>query len=250
MSGSIPDPPGAGPSGDETDLLAAEYVLGTLDPSDRAALSREAETDGVLRGAIDAWERRLAPLNSLAPPVPPPPALWPRIEASAWAGPAFATAPPASSSRLREAPTRNNRGLRGWQAAAAAGFALAAVVAGIAVLRPPVPAAPPSITALVPLGQQNPVLLAEVTPDGALNVRPVGVGLHVAPDRDLELWVLKNGEKAPKPLGVMPATGVHLAAGSVPPPGSIGYKLLVSLEPRGGSPTGLPTGPVLFGGSI
>jgi anti-sigma-K factor RskA len=29
-----------------------------------------------------------------------------------------------------------------------------------------------------------------------------------------------------------------------------GLQLLVSLEPRGGSPTGQPTGPVLYGGTL
>ena len=81
MSGSVPDP-----SGRETELLAAEYVLGTLDPSERLLLSREADTDPELRDAIDAWERRLAPLGRLTAPATPPAALWPRIVASAWGG--------------------------------------------------------------------------------------------------------------------------------------------------------------------
>jgi anti-sigma-K factor RskA len=137
--------------------------------------------------------------------------------------------------------------VRFWQATTAAGFALAAAIAGIAVFHAPPPSRPPIVTALVPLGQQSPMFVAEATADGALSVRPVG-GVHVAPDRDLELWLLKDGEKVPKPLGVLPASGVRLAAGSVPPGG--GAKILVSLEPRGGSRTGLPTGPVLYGGSI
>jgi anti-sigma-K factor RskA len=28
------------------------------------------------------------------------------------------------------------------------------------------------------------------------------------------------------------------------------YQLLVSLEPKGGSPTGLPTGPVMYAGEV
>jgi anti-sigma-K factor RskA len=35
---------------------------------------------------------------------------------------------------------------------------------------------------------------------------------------------------------------------TTPPPE--GAQLLVSQEPKGGSPTGLPTGPVLYGGTI
>ena len=243
MSGSTPESAAV-----ETELLAAEYVLGTLEPADRAALAREAETDPALRQAIDAWERHLAPLNGLGDPVAPPAALWPRIEASAWNPAAVqpAAPPPAAPAAvMRGVPDRGSRGLRLWQGTAAAGFALAAVIAGVAFLRPP-PPAPPLVTALLPLGQQGPVFVAETTPDGGLSVRPVGA-LHVAPDRDLELWLLKDGDKAPTPLGLLRGDGVRLAAGTLP---RAGAKILVSLEPRGGSPTRLPTGPVLYGGAF
>ncbi len=236
MSGSTPES-----AANDTELLVAEYVLGTLEPADRAALSREAETDPALRQAIDAWERRLAPLNRIGDQVAPPAALWPRIEASAWNPAAVQPAAPV----VRGVPDRALRGLRLWRGAAAVGFALAATIAGIALLRPPPPAAA-LLTALLPLGQQGPVFVAETTPDGGLSVRPVGA-LHVAPDRDLELWLLKDGDKAPTPLGLLRGDGVRLAAGSLP---RAGAKILVSLEPRGGSPTRLPTGPVLYGGSF
>lgn len=242
MSGSIPDPA-------DNDLLAGEYVLGTLEPADRAALAREAETDAGLRAAIDAWERHLAPLNRASDPVTPPAALWLRIEASAWGGGAVARPASAGPASAGLAVARGvNRRVRLWQGVAAAGFALAAAIGGIAVLRPPpAPPAPPLVTALLPLGRQTQVFVVEVTPNGALRVHPVG-GVQVAADRTLELWLLKNGEKVPKALGLLPAAGTQLGAGSLPQGG--GAQILVSLEPRGGSPTGLPTGPVLYGGSI
>ncbi|WP_428391680.1 anti-sigma factor [Lichenicoccus sp.] len=232
MSGSSVDD--AGP---ERDLIAAEYVLGTLDKDDRAALAREAEVDPDTRAAIEAWERRLSPLLSVAAPATPPASLWSRIESSAWGGAAAKTPTPSTQ--------RPSRRLRFWQGGTAAGFALAAALAGVAVLR-----APPlnTVTALLPLSKPGAsVFIAEATPGGGLLVTPVGA-VHVAPDRNLELWLLKSGEKVPKPLGLLPASGVRLAAGSVPQ--GIRAKILVSLEPRGGSPTGLPTGPVLWGGAL
>ncbi len=247
MSGGTPEP-----SGQEVELLAGEYVLGTLDPSERLLLSREAEGDPGLRDAIDAWERHLAPLATLVAPVAPPAGLWPRIVASAWgedmAGAAAATGAPA-------ARDRRVRSLRLWQGATASGLALAAALAGFAVLRaPPAMPPPPAVlpeprlgTALLPLSQQGPVFVAEATEDGALRIRTVGT-VRIAPDRDLELWLLRDGEAVPRPLGVLPAAGLRLAPGTLPPAG--GAKLLVSLEPRGGSRTGLPTGPVLYGGAI
>ena len=78
-------------------------------------------------------------------------------------------------------------------------------------------------------------------------MRPL-TNVRVASARDLELWLLKDGEKTPTPLGLLPASGAHLAVGTLSGHGS--GKILVSLEPRGGSKTGLPTGPVLYGGGI
>jgi anti-sigma-K factor RskA len=66
-------------------------------------------------------------------------------------------------------------------------------------------------------------------------------------DRAFELWAIAGGP--PRPLGLLrPAGGERLvlAAGTVPRDGV----LAVSLEPAGGSPTGLPTGPVLYQGKI
>ena len=236
MSGAVFDP------GEEANLLAAEYVLGTLCGAERATVEREALQNAGLRAAIAWWETRLAPLAALAPAVAPPDALWPRIQASAWG----VGAPPLTLFTSAADAPRQVLGF--WRATTAVGFALAAAIAGIAVYRPapPVPVAP-QVTALVPLNQQTPVFLASVGSDGSLSVRPL-TKVSVAADRDLELWLLKDGEKAPTPLGLLPASGAHLAVGTLSAHGPA--KILVSLEPRGGSSTGLPTGPVLYGGGI
>jgi anti-sigma-K factor RskA len=56
----------------DDDFAAAEYALGTLDPSERATLAarrlREPELDEAIRG----WEARLAPLAEAAPELEPP----------------------------------------------------------------------------------------------------------------------------------------------------------------------------------
>jgi quercetin dioxygenase-like cupin family protein len=67
---------------DDTDLLAAEYVIGVLDQTERAALASRLPGDDALRGAVAAWEARLVPLLESAPQTPPPADLWSRIEAA------------------------------------------------------------------------------------------------------------------------------------------------------------------------
>ena len=48
---------------DDIDMLAAEYVLGTLDAEERAEVARRRQHDAGLDACILAWEARLAPLG-------------------------------------------------------------------------------------------------------------------------------------------------------------------------------------------
>ena len=55
----------------DSDLRAAEYVLGSLDVWDRAEVTRQATTDARMADQIRVWERWLAPLLDAIPPVAP-----------------------------------------------------------------------------------------------------------------------------------------------------------------------------------
>ena len=215
----------------DRDVLAAEYVLGTLEGDEALEAARLLRDDPAFTAMVRAWETRLAPLADVVEPVAPPPALWDRIAAATAAANPTATVLPL--------PVR--RRLRIWQASTGVALAIAASLAAFIVLRP-VPA--PRVAVLVPSSGGVPFLVATAEPNGALTVRP-NVTIAVPSDRDLELWALAAGETRPRSLGVLPAAGRQLVA-SLPP----GTQLLVSLEPRGGSPTGQPTGPVLYGGRL
>lgn len=219
----------------DRDLLAAEYVLGTLEAQDAEQAAHLLVTDAAFAAAVRDWEGRLAPLAACAPEVTPSPQLWDRIETS-MAAAATPAVPPGEvvSLALR-------RRLRVWQASTGAALAIAASLAAFVVLRE---APPLRVAVLSPTAGAVPVLVATVERDGMLNVRPDGL-ISVPDDRDLELWALAEGETRPRSLGVLPPAGRQLAARLAP-----GTQLLVSLEPRGGSPTGQPTGPVLYGGRM
>ncbi len=213
-------------------VLAGEFVLGTLPRDEAARVAAEADADPVLAASIAAWENRLAPLLLAVPAVPPPDLLWPRVAATAF-----------GRGRRRRPGDGLSTGLLFWRGVAAAGL-LAAAVAGIALLsRPP---APVPVAVLGPPGTARPAFVLEAARDGSLLVVPI----HPAPvpaGRDLELWSLADGAHVPRPLGVLPAGGVRLPADRLPAGPA---QILVSLEPAGGSPTGLPTGPVLYGAAI
>jgi anti-sigma-K factor RskA len=235
---------------DDRDLLAAEYVLGVLEGSERDALTRRADRDDALSAAITAWEQRLAPLAAIVTPVAPPGALWLRVEASC----GLVTAP--LSAAAASAPVVEARGfwnaLGFWRGMTALGFGLAAAIAVVAVVNRPLPLAPaqapeiPVASAVLTPPKGAPAFVAEATADNTIVLKPLE-RLAVAEGKDYELWALPDGTTVPKSLGVILATGQTV---TVPPTLHGPMQLLVSLEQKGGSPTGLPQGPVLWQGHI
>ena len=57
---------------EDIDGLAADYVLGILDAAERRQVNVRRQTDASLFAAIDAWERRLGPLNERGKGIEPP----------------------------------------------------------------------------------------------------------------------------------------------------------------------------------
>jgi anti-sigma-K factor RskA len=216
---------------EEREGLAAEYVLGTLDAAEAEGVRRTMSTDAALREAVEAWEARLAPLQSLAPPEAPPPDLWARIAATlGQAGP--------EARRPTRAPF--------WRAWALGSTAVAAGLAAFLLFRP---APEPQLMTVLLTSQDQPAFLVEAGRDGALRLAAVNTPGPVAPDRVRQLWALPPGATAPISLGLLPPEGrFTVSPGTArPEPGML---IEITLEPAGGSPTGRPTGPILFIGRL
>src|SRR5262249_42747265 len=88
----------AGPN----DALAAEYVLGTLDPDERAQARELLATDRDFEAKVIAWERRLGELHLMVELVDPEPGIWERIKAK------LPEVRPLTESRLPQAPQLPN----------------------------------------------------------------------------------------------------------------------------------------------
>jgi anti-sigma-K factor RskA len=70
--------------------------------------------------------------------------------------------------------------------------------------------------------------------------------------RVLELWSVP-AQGAPRSLGLIKANGTTVLSRERLPPALLKggtAALAVSVEPPGGSPTGVPTGPVVFAGKL
>lgn len=224
------------------DALAAQYVAGTLRGPARRRFEALLPGHPALRTAVAAWQARLLPLTAVVPPVPPPPHVWRAIERRLWPAPAAAGTAPSWWQRLTL-----------WRGLAAVASA-AVLVLSVAVLRPP-PAVPPIVVVLQ--GQAGTEaagasFVASVSGDGgALVMQPVSA-LSVQAGRVLELWSVPP-QGAPKSLGLIDAGGVTVLRRDRLPPTLLKggtAALAVSLEPPGGSPTGAPSGPVVFAGAL
>jgi len=88
--------------------------------------------------------------------------------------------------------------------------------------------------------------LAATWPDGTVLLTAFAP-VQVPGGKALELWLQPPDATAPRSLGLLPAAGRQVTLPGVPAPGTV---LSVSLEPPGGSPTGAPTGRVVYAGTL
>jgi anti-sigma-K factor RskA len=225
---------------ERADALAAQYVLGTLSPRARRRFSRLARADPVLAAAIRAWDDRLSPLAESLPPVEPPHKVWAGI---------LARIDRAAAGSMPERRTAWAT-VSLWRGLTLTGFATAIALA-LVLLSPPLER--PAATLVVVLAGQDakPAFVASADRNGRLLTIKAVASLSPGADRSLQLWALPAAGN-PRPLGLVPASGVVQIALPVEA-GTVLQNvpaLAVSLEPRGGSPTGLPTGPVLYSGPV
>lgn len=221
---------------DRADALAGEYVLGTLRGRARARFERAARTDPALSDALRRWEERLLPLAEALPAVQPPERVWRAIQSR------------VGAQHGARASLGSNLGL--WRGVAIA--ALVAVVAlTIALLNPGAERAPGTLVAVLSGSDAKAVLVASADRFGRYLTIKAIARIDVPADRSLQLWMLP-GTGNPRSLGVIDTTAAVRVVLSAPAGQALRDipKLAVSLEPRGGSPTGRPTGPVLYSGEI
>lgn len=121
-----------------------------------------------------------------------------------------------------------------------------------AAQQPPGPGAAGSSLERVPpaTGSTQPAaapgFIVVTLPDGSLVVKPTA-SVQAPAGKDLQLWAEPSGAATPTSLGILPAGGLHVATHGAMEPST---KLMISLEPQGGTLGGQPTGPVLYSGTL
>lgn len=226
------------PPADEHDPLIAEYVLGVLTSEERAQVQAMAARDPNVQATISAWESHFASWLDELPHASPGAQVWEAINRQLFA---------AKAPEPRKRPGLwLNPGFWRWTSAALAACLLASI---ITLVQPPQPTAPAMLARLEQADGNT--LFAATVQAGGTRVLFVPTQSTSWQDHSAQAWVIA-GDGKPRSLGLLPAN----AAAALTVPADLaaalkeGVVLAVSLEPVNGSPTGLPTGPVIAQGKI
>lgn len=218
---------------EELDSLAGEFVLGTLSPQQHATVAERLVNDTALRAAVNAWEARLLELTALAAPQPPRARLWGRIQRSL-----NEMAAPATQQQVKWW-----RRLGLWHGLSAAGLAASAVLAFTLLTAPP--PTTQFVVVLVAPNSQTAGWVVQTSDSRMIELIPLGQDA-VPEGMALQFWTKGEQWQAPVSLGlVKPGEPYRVPLQSLPPL-EANQLFELTLEKSGGSPTGLPTGPVKF----
>ncbi|MHB1110416.1 MAG: anti-sigma factor [Devosia sp.] len=220
---------------DEDKILVGEYVLGLLDAAEHARIAKRIAAEPPLAAELKLWQSWFSSLDHQFAETPAPAVTFRKIEARLFGAPAGPWAGFWDNLLL-------------WRGLAAGSLAVAAVAIGFNLMQPARLDPQQFATQLVAALQSQEgsgVEFVALYNTATGEVRLTALSGSPIPDKDYELWMIE-ASGTPVSMGViaMERTEMtlpedlqdHLTSGTV---------LAVTLEPKGGSPTGGPTGPMV-----
>jgi anti-sigma-K factor RskA len=210
--------------------LAADYAIGLMPATARRRFEQLLLEDAALRVELAQWQESLLSLTEALPEQPVPDRVWQGITARI-------------EPQVLHVPEK--RPFWNWlRVTAAVGSLLIAVTLGLRYISDDA-----RYSATLVNADAQPALRVQAH-ENYLQVEPLTLAA-VEPGQSLELWAIPADGK-PISLGVIPAGGKGKVELSDAQKALLGkpIALAVSLEPKGGSPTGQPTGPVLYQGAL
>jgi len=225
--------------------LAGEYVLGTLRGGALRRFERLMHERPYIRYAVATWEDRLNPLAENLPGVAPHSSVWNAIEKSINA---------SSREALKVSAAHRSfwQSLGFWQATTALLSVLLAVVVVMSNQQAEV-LPMPSYVAVLESDSKIPMMVTM----GDQSKRVVSVRVMEKPrveeDKDIQLWAMRGPDETPMPVGILQRNNMetHLKFSKSQWRKNIkGAKMFaVTFEPKGGSPTGQPSGKLMYKGA-
>lgn len=227
----------SGDGRDEDRALVGEFALGLLPAEEHRQVAQRIAAEPALASELRLWQQRFSSLDSEFAETPAPAGALGRIEARLFG------------------PARGGAGwwnnLMLWRSVAAASLAVAVVAVGVNLMQPRVSPEQFATELVAALHAQegSGVEFVALYDAATGSVRLTALSGEVAPDRDLELWYIKGNEPAVS-MGVIPVgkTQIELGPEAKQKFGE-GIVLALTLEQKGGSPTGVAQGPIVAVGA-
>jgi anti-sigma-K factor RskA len=217
-----------------------EVVVGLASEAEVAEMEALCAADPDVASQVERARRRYVALDYTADNLPLPADLWTRIEASLDSE-QERQVEAGTSAEIFPLDPRNTQGR--WRAAAF-GSAIAAAVLAVALGFSLTMAPEPTVIAVLLDSQGQPIAVVE----GAENNQTLITLLEntrVPANSVMQVWTKPDENGPPVSLGLLAAARSRtLTATGLPPPRAE-QLYEITFEPTGGSPTNLPTGPIL-----
>jgi anti-sigma-K factor RskA len=253
---------------DDTNRMtrAGNYVLGLMDDHDRERAERDLEIDPAFRDAVVALAERMHVFDKVPAAEQAANGDWRRLTQHIADMPQMHSRGPDESSaalgRRRSDKPRHTavtsaapkprrialNSVVGWRAALMAASLVAAFAAGYLGGEAIRKASPPRVVAVLTAQADVTGAIVEAFSDGAIRIAPFG-DVELPEGKVLQVWTVYDEAAGPVSLATLERSkDVLLDAGDHPSP-KPGQFYQITLEPSPGSPTGKPTGPVVFSGT-
>jgi anti-sigma-K factor RskA len=218
-----------------------EAVLGLASEAEMAEIEALCATDPAIAAQLERARSRFAALDDTADALPLPDDLWHRVQTSLDEEKAGEPEEPQSAEILKFAPLHT--AMTKWRATALSGIAAAlllAVALGWSLLN----VTEPTVIAVLLDSQGQPIALVEGNEDNKTLITLLE-SARVPDDRVMQVWTKPREDGNPVSLGLLAAARSRtLSVDGLPPPRE-DQLYEITYEPLGGSPTNLPTGPIL-----
>lgn len=257
------------------DAQAGEYVLGTLRGAERDVFEKILKVDQEALNRVLFWQEALSPMDENITQIEPPQYIFPKILARIHAQRMQATAAAQTTqdekadnssltgssesvtntvAKISSRRRRSSRSNRAWKGISLLATAATIAMAAFLVNTLNQPTAPVTTTvdsiALV-INEQNESLwvLSANASTGELHI----VALNppaIEADQSYQLWMVKPDDAGVSSVGLLPTTAGQAITMKLPITTDEAQLFAVSLEDLAGSSQPVPTGPVLYTGSI
>ena len=229
-------------------VAAAEFVLGTLNDAERESFVTQMAGDPGLQAEVGYWQDRLLGLAARIEPMEPSGGVWHRIDASLQPRDGARSTGGARERTPRVAPFSSTRWwnrLGFWRGFSGLAVAASLILASLLVLRG-MEAPQARYVAVLQSPDRLAGWIVQAADREPVKLIPLADPGPIPQDRSWQFWTKGKDAAAPTSLGLLPPGGATEIPRSRLP--ELGDEQLfeITLEPAAGSPTGRPTGPVLF----